>query len=205
MCHSHYPQKNAICRYRLQKGVYAYCCGMSEEEHPKYNEDAIIPELLPIWIAFKKNNFDFYKFMVEKDYELIEDEELRVEVLMGTCFPILNLPIARFMIDWLNGYLDFFKREKENITDTEVLLKLFFCTTEQDIWKLIATGICDIASIYHWYKGDDLYPILGEATGIPCYHEKDENKAKKFLEYLLSDTTVAADSVRKQDDRRESF
>ena len=117
---------------------------------------------------------------------------------MGACFPILNLPIGKFAIDWLNGYLDFFKQETEEISDTEVLRQLFFCTAEQDIWKIMATGIGDITSLYHWYKGDDLYPIIGKATGIPCYYEKDEQKASDFLDYLLSDTTVATDSVRMQ-------
>jgi hypothetical protein len=197
MHHPYYKQMHAVGVYELKKVVYAYCCGVKEEEKPKFKEDAIIPELLPVWQAFKKNGFDFYKFMVEKDYELIEDEETRVEVLMTACFPILNLPIARFMTDWLNGYLDFFKRETEEITDTEVLHQLFFCSSEEDIWKLMAAkGIGDVVSLYHWYKGDDLYPIIGEATGIPCYYEKDEQKASDFLEYLLSDTTVTTARVR---------
>jgi len=197
MHHPYYKQMHAVGVYELKKVVYAYCCGVKEEEKPKFKEDAIIPELLPVWQAFKKNGFDFYKFMVEKDYELIEDEETQVEVLMTACFPILNLPIARFMTDWLNGYLDFFKRETEEITDTEVLHQLFFCSSEEEIWKLMAAkGIGDVVSLYHWYKGDDLYPIIGEATGIPCYYEKDEQKASDFLEYLLSDTTVATARVR---------
>jgi hypothetical protein len=198
MHHPYYKQMHAVGVYELKKVVYAYCCGVKEEEKPKFKEDAIIPELLPVWQAFKKNGFDFYKFMVEKDYELIEDEETRVEVLMAACFPILNLPIARFMTDWLNGYLDFFKRENEEITDTEVLLQLFFCSTEEDIWRYIATIGGDIASLYHWYKGEDFKPILKEATGIPCYCKKDEKKARDFLEYLMSDSTGATDSVRNE-------
>lgn len=197
MHHPYYKQMHAVGVYELKKVVYAYCCGVKEEEKPKFKEDAIIPELLPVWQAFKKNNFDFYKLMVEKDYEQIENEELRIEVLLGTCFPLLNLPIGRYATDWLNGYLDFFKRETEEITDTEVLHQLFFCSSEEDIWKLMAAkGIGDVVSLYHWYKGDDLYPIIGEATGIPCYYEKDEQKASDFLEYLLSDTTVTTARVR---------
>ena len=194
MYNSQYPPKNAISRYRLQNAVYAYCCGAKEVENPKYNEDSIIPELLPVWQTFKKNGFDFYKFMIEKDYELIEDEEIRVEVLMGTCFPLLKLPVGKFATDWLNGYLDFFKRENEEITDTEVLCQLFFCSTEEDIWKLMATGIGDIVSLYHWYRGEYFIPL--EAIGIPCYFEKDEQKASDFLDYLMSDSTGATGSVR---------
>ena len=194
----YYRQMHAVGVYELKKAVYAYCCGMDEEEKPKFNEAVIIPELLPVWHAFKKNGFDFYKFMVEKDYELIEDEEMRVEVLMGTCFPILNLPIGKFAIDWLNGYLDFFKRKTDDITDTEVLRQLFFCSTEEDIWKLMAKGIGDIACLYHWYKGEYFKPFLKEATGVPCYYEKDEQKASDFLDYLMSDFTGATESVRNE-------
>jgi hypothetical protein len=198
MHNPHYKQIHSANVFELKKAVYAYCCGMQEEEKPKFDENAIIPEFLPVWQAFKKNGFDFYKFMVEKDYELIEDEEVRVEVLMGACFPILNLPIARFMTDWLNGYLDFFKRENEEITDTEVLHQFFFCSTEEDIWRYIATIGGDIASLYHWYKGEYFRPILKEATGIPCYFMKDEQKASDFLDYLISDSTGATESVRNE-------
>lgn len=184
--------------HELKKAIYAYCCGAEEENNPRFDEDAIIPEYLPIWFAFKKNKFDFYKFMIEKDYELIENEELKIEVLMSVCFPILKLPIAKFMTDWINGYLDLFKRKSDDISEIEALHKLFFCTTEQDIWKLFASGIGDLTSLYHWYKGDDLNPILEAATGIPCYYEKDEKKAEEFLEYLLSDSTEATESVRNE-------
>lgn len=192
----HYRQMHAIEVYELKKAVYAYCCG-KEEENPTFNEDVITLDVLPVWCAFKKNGFDFYKFMLEKDYELIEDEEVRVEVIMGVCFPLLKLPIGKFAIDWLNGYLDFFMRETDDMTDTEVLHQLFFCSTEEDIWKLMATG-GDIACLYHWYRGEYFKPILKEATGIPCYFEKDEQKASDFLDYLMSDSTGATESVRNE-------
>jgi hypothetical protein len=115
---------------------------------------------------------------------------------MGTCFPILNLPIGKFAIDWLDGYLNFFMRETDDITDTEVLRQLFFCTTEEDIWKLMATGIGDIVSLYHWYKGEYFIPL--EAIGIPCFFEKDEQKASDFLDYLMSDSTGATENVRNE-------
>jgi hypothetical protein len=204
MFHPHYSQKNAVDVYDLKKTVYAFCCGVDEEEKPRSNEDAIISEYLPIWHAFKKSGFDFYKFMQEKDYELIEDEELRMEVLMGVCFPILKLPIGKFAIDWLNGYLDFFKRETDDYTDTEVLRRLFFCSTDKDIWEMMARGIGDIESLYRWYMGMP-DTAIEEATGIPCYYEKDEKKAAEFLEYLLSDTTIATDSVRNEAMRLKSI
>jgi hypothetical protein len=204
MFHPHYSQKNAVDVYDLKKTVYAFCCGVDEEEKPISNEDAIIPEYLPIWHAFKKSGFDFYKFMQEKDYELIEDEELRVEVLMVACFPILKLPIGKFAIDWLNGYLDFFKRETDDYTDTEVLRRLFFCSTDKDIWEMMARGIGDIESLYRWYMGMP-DTAIEEATGIPCHYEKDEKKGAEFLDYLLDESTNARDGVREEAMRLKSI
>ena len=185
----------------LKQDIYAYCIGQYNEMKDASNkvvcdENAIIPELLSVWNAFKQYDFELDDFMSKKGYEVIDDEDLRVEVLMEVCFPILNRPIARFMIDWSNGYLDFFKRETEGITDAEILHQLFFCTTEEDIWKLMAQGIGDVEGLYHWYKGDNLNPILEAATGIPCYCEKDEQKASDFLEYLLSNSSETTESVR---------
>jgi hypothetical protein len=79
-----------------------------------------------------------------------------------------------------------------------VLHQLFFCSTEEDIWRYIATIGGDIASLYHWYKGEYFRPILKEATGIPCYFMKDEQKASDFLDYLISDSTGATESVRNE-------
>ena len=203
MYHPHYRQKHAVDVYDLKKAVYAFCCGVDEEEKPRFNEDAIIPEYLPIWQAFKKNGFNFYKFVVEKDYELIEDEELRVEVLMWL-FPLLKLPIGKFATDWLNGYLDFFKRETDEFTDTEVLRRLFFCSTDKDIWEMMARGIGDIESLYRWYMGMP-HTAIEEATGIPCYYEKDEKKAAEFLDYLLEESTNARDGVRNKAMRLKSI
>ena len=197
-------QKNAVDVFDLKKAVYAYCCGVEEEELPRFNEDSIISEYLPIWQAFKKNGFDFYTFMKDKDYEHIENEDLRVEVLMGVCFPILKLPIGKFAIDWINGYLDFLKRETDDITDTEVLHQLFCCSTDKDIWKMMSSGIGNIESLYRWYMGKP-HTAIEEATGIPCYHEKDEKKGAEFLDYLLDESTNATDATRKEANRLKTI
>ena len=63
MHHPHYRQMHAIEVFELKKVVYFYCSGMEKEEKPKFDENAIIPELLPVWLAFKKSGFNFYKFM----------------------------------------------------------------------------------------------------------------------------------------------
>ena len=182
-----YKQRRAITKKALRKIVYSYCCGIDPQEKTSYNEDAIIPEFLPLWNLFKRVDFDFCSFMVNKDYNLLEDEILRDEILVY-CFSFQNLPIARFMPDVANGYL-----EIRDIATT------FFCSSELDIWRLIAEKeIMDVSSLYAWYKGQNLEPILEKVTGIPCQNEKDNNKAEEFLSFLLDEKTKATENVRKK-------
>lgn len=183
----HYKQRKAIKKKALKKIVYSYCCGIDPQEKTSYNEDAIIPEFLPLWNLFKRVDFDFYSFMVNKDYNLLEDEILRDEILIY-CFSFLNLPIARFMPDVANGYLE--------ISD---IASTFFCSTEHDIWRLVAEKeMMDVSSLYTWYKGQNLEPILEKVTGIPCQNEKDDDKAEEFLSFLLDEKTNATEGVRKE-------
>ena len=97
-----------------------------------------------------------------------------------------HLPIARFMPNVANGYLE--------ISD---IASTFFCSTEHDIWRLVAEKeIMDVSSLYAWYKGQNLEPILEKVTGIPCQNEKDDDKAEEFLTFLLDEKTNATDKVR---------
>ena len=182
-----YKQRRSISKKALRKIVFSYCCGVEPQEKVSYNEDDIIPEYLPIWNLFKRDDFDFYSFMMNEGYNLIEDEIMRDEILVY-CFSFLNLPIARFMPDVANGYL-----ELRDISST------FFCSSELDIWRLVAEKeIMDVSSIYAWYKGQNLEPILEKATGIPCQSAKDNNKAEEFLSFLLDEKTNATKGVRKK-------
>jgi len=182
-----YKQRRSISKKALRKIVFSYCCGVEPQEKVSYNEDDIIPEYLPIWNLFKRVDFDFFSFMINEEYYRIEDEILRDEILVY-CFSFQNLPIARFMPDVANGYL-----EIRDIAST------FFCSSELDIWRLIAEKeIMDVSSLYAWYKGQNLEPILEKVAGIPCQNEKDDDKAEEFLSFLLDEKTNATESVRKK-------
>lgn len=183
----HYKQKRSITKKALRKIVYSYCCGIDPREKTSYDEGAIIPEYLPIWNLFKGDDFDFYSFMMNEDYNRIEDKIERDEILVY-CFSFLYLPIARFMPDVANGYL-----EIKDIAST------FFCSSEIDIWRLVAEKeIMDVSSLYTWYKGQNLEPILEKVTGIPCQNEKDDDRAEEFLSFLLDEKTNATEGVRKE-------
>ena len=183
----HYKQRRAITKKALRKIVYSYCCGVNPHEKASYNEDDIIPVCLSIWNLFKRDDFDFYSFMINEDYNLIEDEIMRDEILIY-CFSFLDLPIAQFMTEVANGYL-----EIRDIAST------FFCSSEFDIWRLVAEKeIMDVSSLYAWYRGQDLEPILEKATGIPCQSKKDDDKAEEFLSFLLDEKTNATERVRKK-------
>jgi len=188
----------------LKRSIYAYCCGKNEEEALIYDEGLIKTEYMPAWQAFKKYDFDLDLFMSECGYKQIEDEGMCIEMLMAACLPLIKQPLSLYMIDWLNGYLDFFKLapdvniEWKKYSKTELLHCLFNCETDYDIWNFLAEGIGDMPALYKWYKGLEISPILEAATGIPCYSEKDDKKAEELLDYLLAPSTQSVESVRKQ-------
>jgi hypothetical protein len=200
--------RTAIGNKALKKAIFEICTGKSIEGRPKYKEESIILSYLCVWNAFKKSNFNMYRFMKEKSYFLIEDENLRIEILMNV-FSLLNLPIANYMVDWMNGYLDFFDRtpdlklsdiDKDNsndriVTDTDVMVALFNCTREKEIWQLTSRGLGKIEDLFKCYMGIH-DPFIEETTGIPCYIENNKEKGMEFLEYLLMDTTDSTETVR---------
>ncbi|OYP46868.1 hypothetical protein CIK96_04860 [Prevotella sp. P4-98] len=129
---------------------------------------------------------------------------MEIEELMNTCLEQEHLPISRYMVDWMNGYLDFFKCDPEMkwedggpITDLSILQRLMSCQTDEEIWSLMGKGIGDIQELYTWYKGQNLHPVLEEATGVPCYGEKDEDKAERMLNYFI-ESLEAKESVKQE-------
>ncbi len=192
--------------FPLKRALYAYCCGEKEKEIIEFNEEYIIPSYLPVWRAFEACQFNFFVFMEEEFYSKIVDEELRIEVIMGVCFPIIHHPLTPFVTDYFNGHFDIFKRKAKNLSDTDILRLLFLlCSSERDLWWVIAKlGIGDVTGLYNVYTGiSDNY--IKDATGIPCHYEKNSEKASKFLKYLLSSTTGSTETVRAEATRLQKM
>lgn len=188
----------------LKHSLYIACCGHIEKENPDYGEKDIISSYLPVWQEFKQYDFDLDRFMNDAAYEQIEDEEMILEILMAECFPGSKRPVARFMIDWLNGHLDFFKMAPDvdsqwkQYSQLQILHCLYNCNSDYEIWDFIAEGVGDMTKLYYWYKGENQYSSITEFTGTPCYCEKDEEKAEQLLNFILKPSTNARLSVRKQ-------
>ena len=203
------PNRDINCKVswkRMKKEIYKYCCGLRGDDKElqlnvfELNEENIIPELMPVWKTFEKHGFYLNKLMAAKGYEEIEDEVIRKEVLMKICFPLIDQPISRFMMDWLNGYLDFFKRYPDcddNLTDEDILYALFYCQSDRDIWRLMATnGIGDVRSLYLWYNAKNPNPIFAKETGIPCHCKKNKWNAMSMLRYLRDDDPYIKESIK---------
>lgn len=136
-----------------------------------------------------------------EEQSVFDDEISRVEEQMAACLG-QDLPISRYMVDWLNAYLDFFKRDANlkwedgsPITDMDVLHHLIACQTDEEIWALMAQGIGDVEMLWAWYMGIHLQPKAEEETG-PCYCERDEDKAERMLNFFLDESTGATESVK---------
>ena len=68
-----------------------------------------------------------------------------IEELMNSCLAQEHLPISRYMVDWMNGYLDFFKRDTDFILDASIL----HYTTSTDY------EVLDRSKTYSFYLMDD--------------------------------------------------
>lgn len=141
------------------------------------------------------DEFNLKQFMTNKEYELIEDEINRMEVMLDLLCKYAEGPIAELLPDITNGYLDFFNT---SLPETEVLHRLYECQTDEDLWQLVAEGIGNVTELYLWYNGECPKPDFQEWSGIPCYCQNDKAKAERMLKYILQESTGTVDSVRKE-------
>lgn len=195
-----------VCKIKeeLKWAVYSFC-GVEDKLGEQIDESEILPELLPIWRSLQNSNYDFYKFVHNREYELIEDDGLQMWFWVIVCSNLANLPISRFAFDELNGYLDFFNRDFQLkrsdvgwegdgvVTDSDIMYYLLLCSTDEEIWKMMACGIGSVEKLYTWYKG-----VTSFEPELPCCCEKDEKKANDFLDYLLDESTNATTAVRRK-------
>ena len=115
----------------LKRHVFIVMSGTTANEENDYDESLIPDDCHLLWLAFKKSGFDLDQFMMDRDYELVGDEEMHIgfinnpydllnpdldmstrmcvdvmDFLLCACLPHVQQPLSRYALDWLNGDVD---------------------------------------------------------------------------------------------------
>lgn len=189
-----YTLRGEVDKETLKKKVFAYCCDEAHENKEykgAYPDEDIDPDCLPAWEAFKRVDFDLDKFFLEGCYMLIPDNHIRCQILVD-CLSLVK-PISDYIIEWMTGYLDF-----GPIEDDDLFKYLYFCRTDEEIWDLLGVGIGDIESLFLWYWGIDPFSTYSVACDNVFQREKDEAKANKLLDYILTESPHTTEQVRSE-------
>lgn len=188
-----YIPRGEVDKETIKKKVFAYCCDEAHENKEykgAYLDEDIDPDCLPAWEAFKRVDFDLDKFFLEGCYMLIADDHIRCQILVE-CLSLVK-PISDYIIEWMTGYLDF------GPIDDDVFKYLYFCRTDEEIWDLLGFGIGNIESLFLWYLGIDPFPSYSVTCDNIFQGKKDEVKAKRMLDYLLTESPYTTDEVRNE-------
>lgn len=175
----------------LKRHVFIVMSGTTANEGNEYDESLIPNDCRLLWLAFKKSGFDLDRFMMDRDYELVGDEEMHIgfinnpydllhpdmdmsirmcvdvmDFLLCACLPLVQQPISRYAMDWLNGDVDFtqlknvlYKNDGNKISNMELLRTLYFC--QKDIIEIFDFHFWVEASgaIEHYFKKFNGYPM----------------------------------------------
>lgn len=188
----HYLPRGEVNKETLKRKVFAYCCLEeydSKEHKGTYLDEDIDPDCLPAWEAFKRVDFDLDRFFLEDSYLLIDDNLLRNHI-MAECLLMVE-PISKYVMEWMDGYLDF-----GPIEDNDLFKYLYFCRTDEEIWDLLGYGIGNIESLFLWYLGIDPFPTYSITCDNVFQGKQDEAKAKRLLDYILTESPYTTDEVR---------
>ena len=186
-----YIPRSEVDKETIKKKVFAYCCDEAHENKEykgDYLDEDIDPDCLPAWKAFKRVDFDLNKFFHEECYLQIPDDHIRCQIMVE-CLSLVK-PISDYIIEWMTGYLDF------GPIDDDVFKYLYFCQTDEEIWDLLGSGIGNIESLFIWYLGIDPFPNYSVACDNVFQGRKDEAKANRLLDYLLTESPRTTDEVR---------
>lgn len=186
-----YIPRGEVDKETIKKKVFAYCCDEAHENKEykgAYLDEDIDPDCLPAWKAFKRVDFDLNKFFLEECYLQIADDHIRCQIMVE-CLSLVK-PISDYIIEWMTGYLDF------GPIDDDVFKYLYFCRTDEEIWDLLGSGIGNIESLFLWYSGIDPFPTYSVACNNVFQGRKDEAKANRLLDYLLTESPHTTDEVR---------
>ena len=63
---------------------------------------------------------------------------------------------------------------------------------------MLSLGIGDIKMLYQWYMGIDTFPTYTAACNRIFVSNKDEEKAKWMLDYILTQSCYTTEDVRNE-------
>ena len=151
--------------------VYRYCCGifMTDEEPTRLGEREFCDDnMCKVFRAFEEVGFGIDDF-AKRGQDLLNDDGLFCEVMAELCCYMQD-PISEYWLDWMNGELDFTKRDTKStetpVSDVEILQKICLAKDELDLWDLYAQGIGDINMLYMYYNRKDSQKALAFMTYI---------------------------------------
>ena len=204
-----YVPRGEVDKETLKKKVFNYCCLEiydGKEYKGAYRDEDIHPVCLTEWEAFKQVDFDLDRFFLEDCYLLIDDEIFRHHIMVA-CLGMVE-PISKYVFEWMDGYLDFgttIKNETQKcgvdnhpVCLDDILKYLYFCRTDEEIWDMLSLGIGDIKMLYQWYMGIDTFPTYTAACNRIFVSNKDEEKAKWMLNYILTQSCYTTEDVRNE-------
>ena len=186
-----YSPRGEVDKEIIKKKVFAYCCleKYENKEYTRtYRDEDIDPDCLSAWEAFKRVDFDLDRFFLEECYLRIPDSHIRCQILVE-CLQLVK-PISDYIIDWMTGYLDF------GSIDDDAFKYLYFCRKDEEIWDMLGFGIGNIETLFLWYLGIDTFPAYTSACNSAFQGNKDEAKAKRMINYILTESPYTIEKVR---------
>lgn len=204
--HIKYSPRTDVDWNEIKKESLKFCTGNYDDDIHVTEAD-VFEEHFPLWHALKSVDFNLNLFFSHKLYKGIPEDCLSSYIM--TVGLIAVKPMSDYVVDWLNGYLDFdyinsdiaSGAEWHPANEIEKLEYMWYCRKDEDIWWLLGQGIGNIKDMFEWYMGDKNIPSdLFNNEFPPCYYIKDENKARDmilYLEHTFSGTNKAVvDSIR---------
>ena len=199
----------------LQKGIYVHGLGLFDKQYTPRGEvdkETLKSEVLddytdclPVMAAFQRADFDLDRFFLEDDYKLIDDD-IRCHLFVD-CLRLVK-PISDYVVEWMDGYLEFGYLEKNEavkcgkdnhpVCNDDIFKYLYFCRMDEEIWDLLSLGFGEIEKLFLWYMGIDTSPAYTVDRNGVFRSQKDEAKAKRLLDYILTESPYTIDEVRSE-------
>lgn len=193
MLNQEFVPRNDVPKEAVRQAIYEYCA----------DESGLRDRRLPIWNLFERIDFDLDRFFMEDKYLCIDKEVIDYnddgtiryhdfplyEIVMGCLFQFVK-PVSEYLQGEFDGYIDLLDTDGFSYDECDIMKYLYFCRTEEDIWKMFCLRVGGVGKLYNWYMGISFFPVLSNDSDTAPYHPgKNVTKAIQFLEFVLNNKT----------------